>query len=252
MKSQMYQKIEESTCHVASRKMVSNFAMKDENHLKEMIQLAFDTKDELIKIFEATKDAKDLTLYLRIFVSNEHSEIDLSKKFGASPTEAINLIKLARPLVKKLGVSFHVGSQCMHPVSYSKGIKEIGNIILKSGITPDIINVGGGFPSKYPDLYPQPLENYMEEIKKAKVLDSTKMPLDVIRLNSVVTIKTDFGGEKKFQLVIPTKSDLSQNKLSVMAPMGLALFGYAENDEVKWEFPSGLNTIKITKVEQPL
>ena len=128
---------------------------------------SFDTKDELIKIFEATKDAKDLTLYLRIFVSNEHSEIDLSKKFGASTTEAIGLIKLVRPLVKKLGVSFHVGSQCMHPVSYSKGIKEIGNIITKSGITPDIINVGGGFPSKYPDLYPQPLENYMAEIKKA-------------------------------------------------------------------------------------
>ncbi len=128
---------------------------------------SFDTKDELIKIFEATKDAKDLTLYLRIFVSNEHSEIDLSKKFGASTTEAIGLIKLVRPLVKKLGVSFHVGSQCMHPVSYSKGIKEIGNIITKSGIAPDIINVGGGFPSKYPDLYPQPLENYMEEIKKA-------------------------------------------------------------------------------------
>ncbi len=135
-----------------------NFGIRD---------FSFDTKDELIKIFEATKDAKDLTLYLRIFVSNEYSEIDLSKKFGASPTEAINLIKLVRPLVKKLGVSFHVGSQCMHPVSYSKGIKEIGNIILKSGITPDIINVGGGFPSKYPDLYPQQLENYMEEIKKA-------------------------------------------------------------------------------------
>jgi len=95
-------------------------------------------------------------------------------------------------------------------------------------------------------------EKLMEEIKKAKVVDSIKMPSDVIRLNSVVTIKTDFGGEKKFQLVIPSKSDLSQNKLSVMAPMGLALFGYAENDDVEWEFPSGLNTIKIIKVEQPL
>ncbi|RAR48152.1 GreA/GreB family elongation factor [Flavobacterium lacus] len=95
-------------------------------------------------------------------------------------------------------------------------------------------------------------EKLMEEIKNAKVLDSSKMPLDVIRLNSVVTIKTDFGGEKKFHLVTPEKSDLTQNKLSVMAPMGLALFGYAENDEVEWEFPSGLNTIRITKVEQPL
>jgi regulator of nucleoside diphosphate kinase len=95
-------------------------------------------------------------------------------------------------------------------------------------------------------------EKLMEEIKNAKVLDSSKMPLDVIRLNSMVTIKTDFGGEKKFHLVTPEKSDLTQNKLSVMAPMGLALFGYAENDEVEWEFPSGLNTIRITKVEQPL
>ena len=52
MKSQMYQKIESSTCHVASRKMVSNFAMKDENHLNEMIQLAFDIDHELhVKAF---------------------------------------------------------------------------------------------------------------------------------------------------------------------------------------------------------
>lgn len=94
-------------------------------------------------------------------------------------------------------------------------------------------------------------EKLMEEIKNAKVVDAAEMPLDVIRLNSMVTIKTDFGGEKKFHLVTPEKSDLSQNKLSVMAPMGLALFGYAESDEVEWEFPSGLNTIRIIKVQQP-
>lgn len=94
-------------------------------------------------------------------------------------------------------------------------------------------------------------EKLMDEIKKAIVLDSSKMPLDVIRLNSFVTIKTSSGMEKKFQVVTPEKRDLSQNKLSVMAPMGLALFGYAESDEVEWEFPSGLNTILITKVEQP-
>ena len=52
MKTQMYQKIEESTCHVASRKTVSNFAMKNENHLSEMITLAFDINNELhVKAF---------------------------------------------------------------------------------------------------------------------------------------------------------------------------------------------------------
>lgn len=52
MKSQMYQKIEESTCHVACRKMVSNFAMKDKKNLSQMIELAFDIKHELhVKAF---------------------------------------------------------------------------------------------------------------------------------------------------------------------------------------------------------
>ena len=52
MKSQMYQKIESSTCHVASRKMVSNYAMKNENYLNEMIEFAFDIDHELhVKAF---------------------------------------------------------------------------------------------------------------------------------------------------------------------------------------------------------
>ena len=55
----------------------------------------------------------------------------------------------------------------MHPISFSKGINEIGNIIKKTKINPDYINVGGGFPSIYPDLKPQPLTNYILEIKKS-------------------------------------------------------------------------------------
>ena len=48
---------------------------------------------------------------------------------------------------------------------FSKGLKEISNIIRKTKIVPDVINVGGGFPSIYPDLKPEPLENYFNEIK---------------------------------------------------------------------------------------
>ena len=128
---------------------------------------SLDSKDELIKIIESTNHAKDLELFVRVSVSNEHAEIDLSKKFGALNSEAIGLLRLAKQYAKKIGLSFHVGSQCMHPISYSKGISEIGNIIKKTKIVPDFINVGGGFPSIYPDLNPQPLENYISEIKKA-------------------------------------------------------------------------------------
>ena len=128
---------------------------------------SLDTKDELIKIIEATNHAKDLELFIRIAVSNEHAEIDLSKKFGAIASEAIGLLRLTKQYAKKIGLSFHVGSQCMHPISYTKGIVEVGNIIRKTKIIPDYINIGGGFPAIYPDLVPQSLENYFEEIKKS-------------------------------------------------------------------------------------
>ena len=128
---------------------------------------SLDTKDELIKIIEATNHAKDLELFVRVAVSNEHAEIDLSKKFGALTSEANGLLRLTKQYAKKIGLSFHVGSQCMHPISYAKGITEIGNIIKKTKIIPDYINIGGGFPAIYPDLVPQSLDNYFEEIKKS-------------------------------------------------------------------------------------
>tara|TARA_B100000579_G_scaffold20945_1_gene14761 strand:- start:1140 stop:2357 length:1218 start_codon:yes stop_codon:yes gene_type:complete len=138
---------------------------------------SLDTKDELIKILESTNHAKDLELFLRISVSNEHAEIDLSKKFGAINSEATGLLRLTKQYAKKVGLSFHVGSQCMHPISYAKGISEIGSIIKKTKIIPDFINVGGGFPTIYPDLVPQSLDSYFEEINNAlKNLNLDKLP----------------------------------------------------------------------------
>ncbi len=128
---------------------------------------SLDTKDELIKIIDSTNNAKDLELFVRVSVSNEHAEIDLSKKFGAVSPEACALLRLTKQYANKIGLSFHVGSQCMHPISYVKGIEEIGNIIKKTKIVPDTINIGGGFPTIYPDLIPQSLDNYFNQIKNA-------------------------------------------------------------------------------------
>jgi len=138
---------------------------------------SLDTKDELIKIIESTNHAKDLELFVRVAVSNEHAEIDLSKKFGAVTSEATGLLRLTKQYAKKIGLSFHVGSQCMHPISYTKGIVDIGNIIKKTKIIPDYINIGGGFPAIYPDLVPQSLDRYFEEIKKGLMaLKLEKLP----------------------------------------------------------------------------
>ena len=155
----------------------SRESIKDAYFNYNVRDFALDTKEELLKILESTNNAKDLNLYVRVAISNEHAEIDLSRKFGALSSEALGLLRLSKEHGKKVGLSFHVGSQCMDKISFTKGISEIGNIIKKTKILPDIINIGGGFPSIYPDLIPEPLENYLNEIKESlKNLKLEKMP----------------------------------------------------------------------------
>ena len=90
--------------------------IKNRNHITEAYfnynikSFALDSRDELLKIIQCTKNAKDLNLFVRVSISNEHAEIDLSKKFGALTSEALGLIRLAKQHSKKVGLSFHVGS----------------------------------------------------------------------------------------------------------------------------------------------
>ena len=66
----------------------SRESIKDAYFKYGVKSFSLDTKDELIKIIDSTNKAKDLELFVRISVSNEHAEIDLSKKFGAANHEA--------------------------------------------------------------------------------------------------------------------------------------------------------------------
>lgn len=93
-------------------------------------------------------------------------------------------------------------------------------------------------------------EKLLTELKSAKIMDMAKMPEDVVRLNSLVTIQMPNGMEKTIQVVKPEKSDVATSKISILAPMGLALFGYAQDDKVLWQFPSGIQAVKLLKVEQ--
>lgn len=85
------------------------------------------------------------------------------------------------------------------------------------------------------------------ELKAADVKEEQDFPNDVIRLNSVVDIETPFG-LMKTQLVLPKDSNSAAKKISLLTPMGSALLGYAEGDELMWSFPNGEHKIKILKI----
>lgn len=129
---------------------------------------SLDSAGELIKILEETKSAKDLSLFIRLAVSgNGSAAYDLSGKFGAAPSTAVDLLRHARKVAHKVGVCFHVGSQCMDPVAYKLAIARAEEIIAKAKIKIDVLDVGGGFPATYPNMTPPPLGNYFAAIVEA-------------------------------------------------------------------------------------
>ncbi|MFM9978944.1 MAG: type III PLP-dependent enzyme [Sphingomonadaceae bacterium] len=128
---------------------------------------SLDTMDELEKIERATQRATDLTLCVRLRVSSEHSKLSLAAKFGAEPSEVRELLIATRQVADALGICFHVGSQAMTPAAYSQAMERVRTAIVSSGVTVDVVDVGGGFPSRYPGMEPPPLEAYFAVIHRA-------------------------------------------------------------------------------------
>lgn len=85
------------------------------------------------------------------------------------------------------------------------------------------------------------------EIKSAIILTDSDFPNDVVRINSIVDVKTPFG-EKKIQLVLPKDSNSIQKRISLLTPMGSAIIGYKEGAELNWLFPNGEYKVKILRV----
>lgn len=129
---------------------------------------ALDCHEELAKILDATGEATDLNLIVRMAVSADGAAYTLSGKFGVSPDQAPALLLAVRQAVKDglMGVSFHVGSQCMRPTAYQAAMAQVGRSISRAGVIVDIVDVGGGFPSVYPGMVPPDMSEYADAIHR--------------------------------------------------------------------------------------
>ena len=110
-----------------------------------------DSADELQKVRQETGDGGDLGLIVRLGLPKGDAAIDLSGKFGAGPDEAASLLRAARPCARRLGLSFHVGSQCQDPLAWRRAMRLASAVVAAAGVAIDIVDVGGGFPASYPD-----------------------------------------------------------------------------------------------------
>jgi ornithine decarboxylase len=142
--------------------------------LHDVRAFVFDSATELAKIRTETNNAGDLDLIVRIALPPLGAFSDLSAKFGAPHDEAVALLRAARPHALRLGVSFHVGSQCLDPLAWRRALALAGAIIAEAGVPIDIIDVGGGFPASYPGMEPPPLGAIMAEIETS--IDALNLP----------------------------------------------------------------------------
>ena len=95
----------------------------------------------------------------------------------------------------------------------------------------------------------QAAEELQAELKKAKLVSKEKFPADVVRLNSKVRVKDEKQQKiMELMLVIPEKADIKTRKISVMAPIGTALIGFRQGQQVAWNVPAGRKTFTIMEV----
>ncbi len=132
---------------------------------------SLDSHEELAKIVRATAtdgvNAEDLTLCVRLKVSSAHSKLSLASKFGIGVADAPALLLATRQVADALGICFHVGSQAMSAAAYADALSFVRAAIVEAGVTVDVIDVGGGFPSRYPGMEPPSLATYFAVIERA-------------------------------------------------------------------------------------
>ncbi|MBY0356320.1 MAG: type III PLP-dependent enzyme [Rickettsiales bacterium] len=127
---------------------------------------SLDSDEELYKILAETDNATDLNLFVRLAIPNTYAEMNLADKFGVNLTEAAELLELTRANARRLGVCFHVGSQCMHSDAYRIAMRMAKQVIDASGVTVDSLDVGGGYPSIYPGMNPPAIHTYLDAIEE--------------------------------------------------------------------------------------
>jgi ornithine decarboxylase len=142
----------------------------------DVTDFVLDSADELAKIVQETVrvglvgDPPALGLLVRLALPKGGAVYDLSGKFGATPEAAAALLRAARPHAARLGVSFHVGSQCLDPAAYLRALALAAEVVAAAAVPVEIVDVGGGFPVSYPEMTPPPLGAFIEAVEAGAAL----------------------------------------------------------------------------------
>ena len=154
----------QASCHFM-HPVKSVGAIAEAYHEHGVRRFVFDHPDELAKIVAATGGAEDLELFVRLAVPGDGALLTLTGKFGVGVEDAGALVRAARRHARTVGLTFHVGSQCVDPAAYMRAIALAAQVVRLVGPVDDL-DVGGGFPAVYRGDEPE-FEAFVQAIRAA-------------------------------------------------------------------------------------
>jgi regulator of nucleoside diphosphate kinase len=93
------------------------------------------------------------------------------------------------------------------------------------------------------------LAGLLDELSRAVVVPADQIPADVITMRSRVRlVDLDNGSVLEYTLVYPSEADFSAGKISIVAPVGAAMIGYREGDEIEWDVPGGRRRFRVDAI----
>jgi len=95
----------------------------------------------------------------------------------------------------------------------------------------------------------EPLDELEKELDRAVVVDPSEISGEVVTMNSTICMEDMHTGDQRtISLVFPSDADLDRGKISILAPVGMALLGYRKDATIEWKVPSGIRKFKITRI----
>ncbi|MDA8743549.1 nucleoside diphosphate kinase regulator [Rubripirellula amarantea] len=93
------------------------------------------------------------------------------------------------------------------------------------------------------------LNDLRQELEQANVVGRGEVPADVVTMNSTVVIKDMKSKETEtFTLVYPDEANIADGRLSILAPLGIAILGYRVGDTIHWKIPNGEGRWRVERI----
>lgn len=143
----------------------SRAALLSADQVYDLRHYVIDHADELAKIL-ATVRRRDIVVMVRLSTLGGKALFELSRKFGAGPSEAAALLRAVHEAGLETGLAFHVGSQCADPAAWTQALELAGRVIAEAGVPMRYLDVGGGFPAYYANHEVPPLEDFFAAIRE--------------------------------------------------------------------------------------